>query len=138
MDSNRFSLSELCTLTDLPARTVRYYIQTGLVDRPIGGTRAAYYTRKHAEQLIAIRKWSDAGLSLERIRDILSGADAPVAAKPRGPGSVEVMSHLVVADGVEIQLEPGRARMTPEQVRAFFRDVMAAYNRATRGGTHED
>jgi hypothetical protein len=40
---------------------------------------------------------------------------------------VEVWSHLVVADGVELTLEPGRAGLTPEQVRAFFRSVTQAY-----------
>lgn len=137
MDSQRFSLTELCALTELPVRTVRYYIQTGLVDRPIGETRAAYYTANHAEQLVAIRKWTDAGLSLERIRDLLAGAEAPVAARPRAAGAVEVRSHLFIAEGVEIQLEAGRAGMTPEQVRAFFREVIAAYGRVTKDDSDE-
>jgi hypothetical protein len=34
---------------------------------------------------------------------------------------------LVVADGIELTLEPGRADLTPEQVRAFFRAVTEAY-----------
>jgi DNA-binding transcriptional MerR regulator len=123
------NLDQLASLTGLPPRTVRYYIQIGLVDRPEGVGKGAYYTERHAEQLIAIRKWSEAGLSLERIRQILEGAQAPIAAPPRKPGTVEVCSHLVVTDGVEIQLEPGRAGMTPEQVRTFFREVMAAYGR---------
>ena len=63
------SLDQLCILAELPRRTVRYYIQIGLVDRPIGETRAAYYTDSHLQQLLTIRKWTDAGLSLERIRD---------------------------------------------------------------------
>jgi hypothetical protein len=41
---------------------------------------------------------------------------------------VEVWSHLVVADGVELVLEPGRAALSPEQVRAFFRAVTTAYH----------
>lgn len=133
MVEKRYSLSELCALTDLSPRTVRFYIQTGLVDRPIGETRAAFYTTKHAEQLIAVRKWSEAGLSLERIKDVLGGANAPIAEPARKQGAVEVWSHLVVNDGVEIQLEPGKAGMSPEQVRAFFREVIAAYGRVTQG-----
>ncbi|HEX4936312.1 MAG TPA: hypothetical protein VFV33_24190, partial [Gemmatimonadaceae bacterium] len=45
----------------------------------------------------------------------------------RRPGTVEVWSHLVVADGVEVVLEPGKAGLSPEQVRAFFRAVTDAY-----------
>ena len=46
---------------------------------------------------------------------------------PRRSGTVEVWSHLVVDDGVEVMLDPGRAGLTPEQVRAFFRAVTRAY-----------
>ena len=122
-----YSLDQLCTLSELSRRTVRYYIQLGLVDRPIGETRAAHYLSHHLEQLLLIRKWTEAGVSLERIRDLLDGGPPPVPARPRGPGSVEVWSHLVVADGIEVMLEPGRAGLTPEQARAFFRGALALY-----------
>ena len=124
-----YSIDELATLVELPRRTVRYYVQQGLVDSPIGEKRAAYYTTRHLEQLLTIRKWQQAGLSLDRIREILlepeSGSMPPP--RPRGAGTVEVWSHLVVSDGLEITLEPGRAGMSPEQVRAFFRGVMALH-----------
>ncbi len=124
-----YSIDELAALAELPRRTVRYYIQQGLVDRPVGEKRAAYYTAAHLDQLLTIRKWQNAGLSLERIREILvapaSGTLPPP--RPRGAGTVEVWSHLVVTDGLEITLEPGRAGMTPEQVRAFYRGVMALH-----------
>lgn len=126
--ANSLSLDQLCVLAELPRRTVRYYIQLGLVDRPIGETRAAYYTDKHLQQLLTIRKWTDAGLSLERVRELLEGADPAVPPpRPRKPGSVEVMSHLIVADGVELVIEPARAGLTPEDVRRLFRSVLAAY-----------
>jgi len=127
-----FTLDELCALVELPRRTVRYYIQVGLVDRPEGETRAARYGPRHVEQLLAIRKWIDAGVSLERIRELLSGAPPPVAPRARGPGTVEVWSHLVVADGIEIGLEPTRAQLTPEQARAFFNGVRALHAELTR------
>ena len=60
-----YTLDDLCTLAELPKRTVRYYIQLGLVDRPIGETRAAHYTSHHLEQLLQTRKWSEAGVSLD-------------------------------------------------------------------------
>lgn len=124
-----YSLDELCTLSELPKRTVRYYIQLGLVDRPIGETRAAHYLSHHLEQLLLIRKWTEAGVSLERIRELLEGGPPPVPARLRGAGTVEVWSHLVVSDGVEVTLEPGRAGLTPEQARAFFRGALALYEK---------
>ena len=122
-----FSIDELCSLTDLPKRTVRYYIQIGLVDRPEGETRAARYTQKHLEQLLAIRRWTQDGLSLERIRELLSGATQAPPDRPNRSGTVEVWSHLIVAEGVEVKLNPGLARLSPEQTRQFFAAVMSAF-----------
>ena len=123
-----FSLDELCTLTDLAKRTVRYYVQIGLVERPVGETRAARYGTLHLEQLLCIKKWTAAGVSLDRIRDLLQGEAAPVPARPRAPGALEVCSHLTVTDGIEIVIEPGRAGLSPEQLRQFVRAVIAAHS----------
>ncbi len=121
------TLSELCVLADLPVRTVRYYVQTGLVGRPAGETRAARYGARHLEQLLLVKKWTAAGLSLERVRELLQGGETNLPMPRRRPGSVEVRSHLQVAEGIEISIDASRAGMTPAQVRAFTRGVMALY-----------
>ena len=123
------TLTQLCVLSDMPVRTVRYYIQVGLVDRPEGETRAARYGPNHLEQLLLIKKWANAGVSLERIRELLQGDEAPVPARPRAPGAIEVCSHLHIADGIELVIEPGRAGLSPEQVRNLARGVMALHQK---------
>jgi DNA-binding transcriptional MerR regulator len=108
---------------------VRYYIQRGLVDRPAGETRAARYGERHLAQLLGIRKWQQAGLSLERIAELL--ADASAKGPPprrRGAGTVEVWSHLVIDEGVELTINPAAAGFSPAQVRRLFREVTAAYS----------
>jgi DNA-binding transcriptional MerR regulator len=132
MSEKTFTLDELCTLTDLTKRTVRYYMQLGLVERPIGETRAAHYTSRHLDQLLRVKQLTEAGVSLERIREVMAGGDTPVPTRQRRPGSVEVRSHLFVAPGLEIQISPEEAGMTPEQVRAFVREVMQAAERVMR------
>ena len=129
-DNNpRYGVDELASLAGLNTRTVRYYIQQGLIDRPFGEKRGAYYVQRHLERLIELRKWQEAGLSLDRIREILHapGSGTLPPARRREPGSVEVWSHLYVADGVELMLEPGRSGLSPEAVREFTRGVMALY-----------
>ena len=123
----RLSIDHLASLTGLTARTVRYYIQQGLVSRPQGAKRGAYYQRRHVEQLLLIRRWTDAGLSLERIRELVAGAPEDPPPRPAAPGTVEVWSRITVADGLEVQLEPGRAGLSPEQVRAFVRGLQGLY-----------
>lgn len=130
-----FSLDELCTLTDLTKRTVRYYVQIGLVNRPEGETRAAKYSPQHLEQLLLVKKWTAAGVSLDRIRELLQGGSAPVPERGRVPGSIEVCSHLHVAEGVELVIEPTRAGLTPEQLRHFVRAVMSAYEQIHQDST---
>ena len=128
-----FTINELCTLADLSTRTVRFYIQQGLVSRPQGEKKGAKYSAVHLDQLLSIKKWQTAGLSLERIRELLaepSTDDLPPL--PRRPGTVEVWSRLHIADGVELQVEPGRSGLKPEQLREFLKEVLAAYENATK------
>ena len=122
--SKTFSLDELCTLTDLPKRTVRYYMQMGLVDRPIGETRAAHYLSAHLDQLLKVKQLTDAGISLERISEIQNGEELQIPAKPRKPGDIQVKSHIHVAPGIELQISPEEADMSPEQIRALVKAVM--------------
>ena len=126
--SHTYLLSELCALVDLPVRTVRYYVQQGLVDRPEGETRAARYGKRQLEQLRLIKKWTTSGLSLDRVRDLLSGEDPTVPERPKRRGTLEVVSRLTIDDGVELVIEPSRAGLTPEQVRTFSREVMKLYD----------
>ncbi len=131
----RYSIDELAALVELPRRTVRYYIQEGLVDRPHGSRRAAYYTRRHLDQLLEIRKWQRAGLSLERIRELLhTPAAAEVPPRPRGRGSVEVWSHIVIDPGLELHVAPDQAGLDPEQVRTLARELVKLVDRIREEG----
>jgi len=63
--------------TPIPdARTVRYYIGHGLVDRPHGteGT-AALYGFRHLLQLVAVKVLQGQHLPLDRVREALDGLD---------------------------------------------------------------
>lgn len=114
----RFSLAELAALSDTPPRTVRFWIQEGLIDRPEGVRRGAWYTHTHLEQLLSVRRWQAAGLSLERIRELVHrrGGEDDALPPPRRPGDIEVLSHVVLAEGLELVIEPGRAGLTPGQL----------------------
>ena len=123
-----FALQELCVLADMPVRTVRYYISLGLVDKPHGETRAARYQTAHLEQLLLIKRWSAQGLGLERIRELLHAPEADTTpARSRRPGDIEVCSHLLIAEGLELVIAPSRAQLNPEQLRQFSRLVMQAH-----------
>jgi len=130
--TGELSLDDLASLTGVTPRTVRFYIQQGLVSRPEGAKRGAFYLQRHVEQLLMIRRWTDAGLSLDRIRELIAGAPADPPPRAASAGSVEVWSRVTLADGLEVHLEPGRAGLSPAQVRALVRAVTEAYREVRR------
>ncbi len=129
MNEHSFTLNELAALADLPRRTVRYYIQIELIDRPKGLGRGSHYTAHHLEQLLEVRKWQRAGLSLERIRELLAADDKEVflPPRPRKKGSIEIRSHVLIGDGVELTINPKRSGMTPKQTRELADGAINLY-----------
>lgn len=123
MNLNLRQLSERAAVS---GRTIRFYIQKGLLPGPKGEKRGAYYTDAHLADLLRIKQWQDAGLSLDAIAGLLQAKhEAPI--EPVRPGTVEVRSHLVVAAGLELVVSADRARLTQTQVRQLFRSVQDAY-----------
>ncbi len=140
-DNNKtFTLDELCTLVEMNKRKIRFYIQKGLVERPEGTGKGAFYTHQHLEQLLAVRKWKEAGLTLERIQELVmdekqgsqSGRPVPPP-RAKQPGSVEVWSHIHIADGVQLHIEPQRSGLAPEQVRALCQVIVQQYAKILSG-----
>jgi DNA-binding transcriptional MerR regulator len=126
-DTNELDVEALCVLTGFTKRTVRYYIHLGLVDKPVGETRAARYGQRHLERLLAIRRWTQAGLSLEAIRELLSEDMEQFRQRPNRAGTVEVWSHFIVAEGVEVKLDPAQAGLSSAQTRRLFAAVAEAF-----------
>ena len=132
MEDKKYTFEELCALSGVSSRTLRYYIQIGLVDKPIGQTRAAHYLSSHLEKILRIKQLSEAGISLERIRDVLSGGSLPLPERNKRPGQVEVRSHLWVTDGIELEVSPETAGLSPEQLRQFLKGVLQAYEQVKK------
>jgi DNA-binding transcriptional MerR regulator len=128
-----YTADELAALSGMPRRTIRYYIQLGLVDRPEGETRAAFYTWQHLNQLLRIRELTEQGVSLDRISQRLkSQGEVAEGSNAASPGTISVRSHLQLASGLSLEIDPALASLTPEQLRAFAREIVNAYQRVTR------
>lgn len=119
-----FTLEQLSSLTDLPLRTIRYYIQLGLVDRHEGDRRHARYTQKHLDQVLQIRALADQGIPLERIKQLINGITTPPP-PPKAAGDISVISKVFIATGVELHLDPQSAGLSPEKLRKFVRTVLS-------------
>lgn len=93
-------------------RTVRYYVTLGLLERPSAMRgRTALYGKKHAAQVVAIKRLQTMGRSLSEIQELwptlddrtlarMSGVELPEAARPparaefwkRGPLPSEIVA----------------------------------------------
>lgn len=137
--ARRYALDELASLAGVTPRTVRYYIAQGLLERPAGEKRGAHYLARHLEQLLQVRRWSEAGLSLERIRELLAGSPEDPPPRPVRAGSVEVWSRITLADGLEVHIEPSRAGLDPQQLRDFVREATRLYRQLRASAqAHQD
>ncbi|WP_228768465.1 MerR family transcriptional regulator [Shewanella sp. TC10] len=128
----RYTLNDLCQLVELTPRTIRFYIQKTLLPAPEGSGRGSFYTQKHLERLLEIKKWQDAGLSLERINELLfdEGSSKPLPPLKRSqPGDIEVCSHIYIDEGLTLTLNPSKANLSPEQTKQLTLEIISLYQR---------
>lgn len=72
LNEPRFTLEELVEATGISDRTIRYYIEEGLLQHARGRGRSSFYTTEHLERLTRIVDLRDRGLSLSEIRESLT------------------------------------------------------------------
>src|SRR5262249_32662449 len=68
-----YKLDELAEKAGASARTVRYYVQRGLIPAPAFRGKDTAYTREHLVRLKAIRKLQERFLPLDAIQAELAG-----------------------------------------------------------------
>ena len=65
---DQMTLAELAEASEVPARTIRFYIARGIVDGPLKSGRGAVYGAEHLERLNRIKGLQAKGYSLSEIR----------------------------------------------------------------------
>jgi DNA-binding transcriptional MerR regulator len=113
----QFNINQLSELTGFSVRSIRYYVQQGLLDKPEGIKRNAFYQRQHLEQLMLIKKGQDAGYSLERIDQMIRHPEAFKPTPEQKAGALSVKTHIQLAQGVELVISPEQADISAEQLR---------------------
>jgi AcrR family transcriptional regulator len=69
-----YRISDLERLTDIPRRRIHFYIQSGLLHKPMKtGKTMAYYDDSHREKLLEIKEARDRGEPLFMIKEALKG-----------------------------------------------------------------
>ena len=117
-------MNELSALVDMTPRTIRFYIQEGLVERPLGQNRGAYYTDRHLRQLMTVKKYRDMGVSLERIAQILNEEDRDYSEPKFKSGVLEVISRIHLMDGVELSINPEKSGLSSADIRELSKAII--------------
>ena len=77
MSDERYSIGELAERAGVSRRTVRFYVQRGLLPAPLGRGRGEHYDATHLAAVGRIKALQLAGASLEDIHSRLSPDPAP-------------------------------------------------------------
>lgn len=117
MSDARYTAEQLAKLANCSLRTVRYYVQEELIDRPLARGPGAHFTDKHLAQLKRCKLLQDWGFDLETIRDKSSSFQGVLdgfAVDASFAGNGALIREIFKAVGGE----PGEG-MTPKQAEAF-------------------
>lgn len=71
MNTDQYLIGELANLTGLTVRTIRYYINEGLLPQPEIQGRYAYFDEHYLARIKLIQRLKDAYMPLKEIRQIL-------------------------------------------------------------------
>ncbi len=150
-DERCYGIEELAELGGVTRRTVRYYVQRGLLPTPLGTGRGPHYTAAHLERLMHIRTLQETGVPLAEIAARLDGvpqtlASATAALPERSTSLLPeggTWMRFVLADGVELHVRAGAASLQPSQLARLIEAtrqtlrLQAVPDPSERSNTHE-
>jgi DNA-binding transcriptional MerR regulator len=112
----RYAIGDLAELGGVSRRTVRYYVQEGLLPAPFGLGRGNHYGQEHLDRLLHVKALQEAGHTLDDIKRTLAGP-APAAARAVRPAPQvqrTLWRRLTLAPGVELHVD-GRLRLPSQR-----------------------
>lgn len=114
MEEKKINIGQLAELSGVSRRTIRFYVQNGLLQPPLGAGRGHYYTDEHLRDLLRIKTLKENNLSLEEVAGRLHGqndSDPAVYSLPT------TWVRLEICSGIELNIQGGMYPVTPARVR---------------------
>jgi DNA-binding transcriptional MerR regulator len=102
----RYAIQDLADLADVSRRTVRYYVQEGLIPAPLGVGRGRHYEQAHLDRLLQVKELQAAGRTLDEIRATLTGGSGTRATKRATAPSPDrsLWRRVQLAPGIEVHI----------------------------------
>ena len=114
----RYAIGELATLGGVSRRTVRYYVQEGLIPAPLGLGRGNHSTAEHLEQLLRVKSMQESGRTLDDIHRMLGQKSQPRASQPPRDElpSRSLWRRIALTPGVELHIASTIRLPSPAQL----------------------
>jgi DNA-binding transcriptional MerR regulator len=106
-DEPRYAIGDLAELGGVSRRTVRYYVQEGLIPAPLGVGRGNHYGPAHLQRLLRVKALQESGRTLDEIRRAFDDGEARVphgAASEAPPVPRSVWRRIALSPGVELHI----------------------------------
>lgn len=130
MGEPRYAIGDFAELGGVSRRTVRYYVQEGLLPAPFGVGRGNHYGPEHLSQLLRVKAMQEAGRTLDEIRRSIGNREPQIggaAARESEAPARELWRRLSLAPGVELHVaadvrlpSPGRLAELASWCRVHF------------------
>lgn len=118
MEEKKYTVYELSEMTGFTIRTIRYYIQEGLLAPPAGRGRGGFYFDSHLNQLRLIKSLQEKGMKISSILQYLKGGEVQETSCSR-----DVWVKYEIIPGFEIhvrrEVEEGEGRKVLEALRTI-------------------
>lgn len=121
MNGHKYTIDELAELTGYPRRTIRYYVQEGMIAPPAGRGRGGFYYDSHLERLRLIKAYQEKGIRISAITAMLKKEEPAVEAIP----SRNVMIRYEIAPGIELNVSREREISEPSTILEIIRIAKA-------------
>ena len=102
-DEPRYAVGDLADLGGVSRRTVRYYVQEGLLPTPLGVGRGNHYGSEHLAQLLKVKALQESGRTLDEIRQVLTQKTHSHERAPEPPERT-IWRRVTLAPGVELNV----------------------------------
>ncbi|PKN67841.1 MAG: hypothetical protein CVU57_01100 [Deltaproteobacteria bacterium HGW-Deltaproteobacteria-15] len=129
MEERKYTIDELCEMTGFTRRTIRYYVQEGLIEPPAGRGRGGFYFDSHLRKLQEIKAYQGKRFRLSDIQQVLKRG-----VRSELPPLREIWVRYPVVEGVEIHV----SRDLDEKRRKRVEEVVRLARSILRGGDGDE
>ena len=106
-DASVYGVEELAERAGVSRRTVRYYVQRGLLPPPRGLGRGKHYTEAHLAALVRIKELQESAVPLDEIAERLQGRE-PVRRPSASVASQIAWTRIALFPDVELHVRGRR------------------------------